>query len=213
MGSIHSINVGSCPYHYPHNYHHRFYKCGYLGNVPTWLDGTTFPRTPFLVCFWLGWATGKILKAFGGWKEGNNHFVAHTHCCWPAESPDWCKAVTGPGGCLSSMIPLSPRSETAKISMDINLFQGICRAPGPNLTSIPSSVFRTFFHCWKSWAPGKCVAGIFHTPVWSWSQNSDFSYSCLVWLSLSLFSSTFLYINHFCLLNYFSLSPSMLHAT
>ena len=37
----------------------------------------TFPRTPFLPCFHLGWAKEEILGRFGGWKGNNNHFVTY----------------------------------------------------------------------------------------------------------------------------------------
>lgn len=51
---------------------------------------------------------------------------------------------------------------------------------GPASHLIPSSIFRIFFHCSKSCAPGKAVTGIIHSPVWS----SCISTSPLIHISL-----------------------------
>lgn len=54
-------------------------------NVSVWLGQTTFLRIPFLVCFWLRWATREILERFG------SHLVAPPYFFWAADSPCWCK--------------------------------------------------------------------------------------------------------------------------
>lgn len=54
--------------------------------MSTWLGRTTFFRIPFLVCLQLGSATRKILGKLGAQKRSSSHIVAHTRCCWSADS-------------------------------------------------------------------------------------------------------------------------------